>query len=54
MTRWSSSDGNFCVLSSLACLFEKFVSLSVDVPYENMAIRAVSTIIDPTRTKVTR
>jgi len=31
-TRWSSSGANFCVLSSLACLFEKRVSWSADVP----------------------
>jgi hypothetical protein len=37
------SNTNFCVLSSLACLFEKLVSWLVDVPYENTTIRAVST-----------
>lgn len=31
-TWWSSSDANFCVLSSLACLLENLVSWSADVP----------------------
>jgi hypothetical protein len=31
-TRWSSSGANFCVLSSFACLLEKRVSWSADVP----------------------
>jgi hypothetical protein len=32
LTKWSSSGANFCVLSSLACLLEKRVSWSADVP----------------------
>jgi hypothetical protein len=43
LTRWSSSGANFCVLSSLACLFEKLVSWLVDIPAKNTIIRAVST-----------
>jgi len=31
-TKWSSSGANFCVLSSFACLLEKRVSWSADVP----------------------
>ena len=32
LTKWSSSGANFCVLSSFACLLEKRVSWSADVP----------------------
>ena len=34
LTKWSSSGANFCVLSSFACLLEKRVSWSADVPCE--------------------